>query len=446
MNENGVSRSATRTLHVAMIFEGDADDPRSMSGMPYHMAGGLRNAGARVTPITITPRWTGQAATKAGGIRRYLPAPVSRQATAAVRQGRDLLRRLQYQKTRDDMMAHAAAQSRVVGERLRDLYASDPPDVVFSCSLSRTLYKLETQIPIIFYNDTTTRIVLDTYPLYMRAPRGYREACDLMEIDAFKRTTALVFATEEARESAVDYHGYDRDRIYLAPMGANVLPDESETVRAPAEPPTRNDLRLCVIAADPERKRVDLCIAVTEALVRRGIKARLSYIGPHTKTAARSACTDSIGRLSLSDPEDRRRHRQVLAESHIQLLPSLGEAFGIAPCESAHYARPSIVTDVGGLPTVVQHNQTGFVVPLDAGPGVYVGYIERLLDDPDLYRRLSIGALQRARSTLNWDAWGRTLVSIMREVVGVPGTALANESDTHAKAVDAAFATGSGEH
>src|SRR5690606_19063563 len=104
----------------------------------------------------------------------------------------------------------------------------------------------------------------------------------------------------------------------------------------------------------------------------------LSYIGPPTKRAERSACTVCLGRLSLSEADDRRRHRQVLADSHIQLLPSLGEAFGIAPCESAHYARPSIVSDVGGLPTVVLHGQTGFVLPLNAGAAEYVRSIESL--------------------------------------------------------------------
>jgi glycosyltransferase involved in cell wall biosynthesis len=315
------------------------------------------------------------------------------------------------------MLNHAAGQSALVSDRLDELAAIDPPDLVFSCSLSRTLYKLETDLPIIFYNDTTARVVLDTYPLYMRAPRGYREACDLMERDAVARTAALIFATERARESAIKDYGYDPERISLAPMGANVLPENPDEVRSPAEAPTREDLRLCVIAADPERKRVDLCVQITEALVGRGVKARLFYIGPPTRRAERSPHAECIGRLSLSDAADRRRHREVLAQSHVQLLPSLGEAFGIAPCESAHYARPSIVTDVGGLPTVVLHDETGFVLPLDAGATEYVEHLERLVNDAALYRRLSAGALERARSTLNWDAWGRTVARVMREVV-----------------------------
>ena len=100
-----------------------------------------------------------------------------------------------------------------------------------------------------------------------------------------------------------------------------------------------------------------------------------------------------------------------------QLLPSLGEAFGIAPIESAHFARPSIVANAGGLPFVVLHNKTGLVIDRDEGPVAWADAIESLIDNPDHYRDLSRNALQRARDELNWDAWGHSVAKIITETI-----------------------------
>ena len=107
-----------------------------------------------------------------------------------------------------------------------------------------------------------------------------------------------------------------------------------------------------------------------------------------------------------------------MKRSHLMLLPSLGEMYGIAPVEAAHFGKPSLVSDVGGLPTVVQHGQSGLVLARDATASLYADEIEALCSDADRYQALATGALERAHTLLNWDAWTRTAVSALQAAVG----------------------------
>ena len=118
----------------------------------------------------------------------------------------------------------------------------------------------------------------------------------------------------------------------------------------------------------------------------------------------------------MGDASDRALHQDVLQRSHLMLLPSLGELFGIAPGEAACFGRPSLVSDVGGLPTVVDHGRSGLVLPKDASAEDYADEITSLVDDSNRYQALSAGALERANSVLNWEVFAREMGLIMREV------------------------------
>jgi glycosyltransferase involved in cell wall biosynthesis len=96
--------------------------------------------------------------------------------------------------------------------------------------------------------------------------------------------------------------------------------------------------------------------------------------------------------------------------------------FGLAPCEAAHFGRPSLVSDAGGLPSAVLHDETGIVLPVDAPASRYADEIEKLCHDPQRYRALSEAALRRARAELTWDAWARRVADILRDAVA-EGTA-----------------------
>jgi glycosyltransferase involved in cell wall biosynthesis len=105
------------------------------------------------------------------------------------------------------------------------------------------------------------------------------------------------------------------------------------------------------------------------------------------------------------------------SSAHFLLLPTRAEAFGNVFSEASAFGVPSVATRTGGVPTAVLEGVNGHLVdPSDAGGG-YADHIERLWRDQSAYTALSERARTRFESTLNWDTWGSTTASIIRNAV-----------------------------
>lgn len=86
---------------------------------------------------------------------------------------------------------------------------------------------------------------------------------------------------------------------------------------------------------------------------------------------------------------------EVIDRAAVVLMPSREESFGLVALECGLMGRPVVASRVGGLPEVVRHGETGFVVPRD-DPEAFARAAARLLSDPD--RATCLGNAARARS------------------------------------------------
>ena len=76
------------------------------------------------------------------------------------------------------------------------------------------------------------------------------------------------------------------------------------------------------------------------------------------------------------------------------IMPSLAEGFGLAAAEASACGVPVIAADASSLPEIVRHEETGLLVsPND--PENLAKAITRLLDDPELRRRLGGAGRER---------------------------------------------------
>ena len=399
-------------MNVGFLSSFDSGDPEPISGMPYAMRRTLKAQGCQIVPffpIENRRRWHQRARSR---MSRFVPSPVKDVlkrllglAPAAAPASGPVDQEELYRRTRDD----ASRVSREILDRVRgrDL------DVIFGCCISVILCELNVNVPIVYFSDTTARLIFDTYPQFRAQPEGFRRACDEIERQALGRASMAVFATDLARASAIRDYGVHPDRAFTVPMGANIVSEHTELAAPNGEAPSRDAIRLVMTAADPVRKQLDLAIDAVEALRRRGWAAELELIGPPTPRAAAHPHVHCLGRLSLATASGRRLNGAALRRSHLMILPSLGEAFGIAPCEAALAGKPSIVSAVGGLPEVVRHDVTGIVMGLQSTAEDYAQAIIGLADHPDRYRAMAAAAAARARSTFTWECWGERLVEIM---------------------------------
>lgn len=406
------ARPGKDRIRVAFVWADDRRCVGSVSGMPYAMACALESVGVEVVDV-FSPERGSRRGRWGAAIRRALPEPVSRSAAQMRHVVRNWTERQQRAECERAMTQDAMERSERLGALVRPLEV----DLVFGCCASTSLCNLRVDVPIVYFSDATAKLINASYPKYCRRSEAYRSACDRIEEFALKNVTYTAFASEWARGSAVADYGVSRSASAVVPMGAHITPADLDGPARHRAPPSRECLRICVIAADPVRKRTDFAVCVVEQLNQKGWNVRLDLVGPATRRAKASRCCHTLGTLKLDGPRDRARLASTLSQSHLLLLPSLAEAFGIAVCEAAHFGAPAIVSDAGGLPEAVRNDHTGLVVsgPVDAS--VYANVILQLVSDAGRFARMGKAASARATRELNWNHWARKMVEIFERAI-----------------------------
>jgi glycosyltransferase involved in cell wall biosynthesis len=86
----------------------------------------------------------------------------------------------------------------------------------------------------------------------------------------------------------------------------------------------------------------------------------------------------------------------------ISVFTSTSEAFGVAAVEASACGNPVVASDVGGLPEIVEHGVTGFIVP-PRDPRKTADAIEKLVLDSSLRACMGSAGRQRVKKLFNWD-------------------------------------------
>jgi glycosyltransferase involved in cell wall biosynthesis len=319
------------------------------------------------------------------------------------------------------MLGSVRQEAAPLQEEVADAARRGEVDVLLGCFASGLLYKLTVDRPVVHFSDLTFHLLEETYSWARERPRWRRAASDAVERDVLRHAAAIIVPTGWVRDSVVQHYGVPAQHVHVIPLGANLCDGADAKPAGPdPSPPGRDDLRLTITAADPKRKRLDLAVEVVEVLRRRGWRATLTCVGGCTPKAEAAPFVECVGRLDHNDPQERRRHIQLIRDSHIMMLPSDAEAFGIAPVEAAHLGRPSVVSAAGGLPEVVLDGRTGRVVPVDGTAEQYADAVEQLVADPQTWRDYCAAAEDRAREVLNWTHFTTATMAVLEDVCRRP--------------------------
>jgi N-acetyl-alpha-D-glucosaminyl L-malate synthase BshA len=125
------------------------------------------------------------------------------------------------------------------------------------------------------------------------------------------------------------------------------------------------DAVLLMVGEGPERSSA-------QALGRRlGLNGRLKFLGTHAQV------------------------EEIFGMADVFLLPSELESFGLSALEAMACGVPVVGSDAGGLPEVVRHAESGYLLPVGDVEGMAARTIEILKDEK---RRTQMGRSGRCRA------------------------------------------------
>jgi len=107
--------------------------------------------------------------------------------------------------------------------------------------------------------------------------------------------------------------------------------------------------------------------------------------------------------------------RTYYSAADVLVLPSHYESMGFVVIEAMACGTPVVASRVGGIPSMVEHGSTGYLIPWRC-PEAFATQIEVLLKNKDLHSFMSKEAIKKAYS-LSWDASSKKAANLYSEVI-----------------------------
>jgi N-acetyl-alpha-D-glucosaminyl L-malate synthase BshA len=118
---------------------------------------------------------------------------------------------------------------------------------------------------------------------------------------------------------------------------------------------------------------------------------------PTERKVRELGASDDVRFLGKQDPVE-----EILSIADVFLMPSGSETFGLAALEAMACEVPVVASDVGGLPELIVHGETGFLCPLD-DLEEFTACTRKLLTDEALHDEMAAAARTRAVETFDID-------------------------------------------
>lgn len=120
-----------------------------------------------------------------------------------------------------------------------------------------------------------------------------------------------------------------------------------------------------------------------------------------------------IGRLEGKALADQYRN------AHILVAPSTNESFSMVILEAMTSGLPVVATNIGGIPLLVSHEETGFLFT-PGNQAMFVQHISTLLSDEQLRIRFGNAARAKVENSYSWESRATSYALLFNEIAPLP--------------------------
>ncbi len=214
----------------------------------------------------------------------------------------------------------------------------------------------------------------------------------------------IVVAVSHFLKAEAEKLGIGAEKIRVIYNGVE-LPEYRETVR---------DMSILFVGSLVKQKGVDVLIRAFYMVKKRVPKAKLIIVGDGSE---RENLEELCRSLRLEDVYFTGKKKELSAyysHSRVLALPSRAEGFGLVALEAMAFGTPVVATQVGGIPEVVIHGETGMLVESDNAEALAEALV-KVLSDEALWQSLSTRARERA-SRFSWDVAAEEYAKLYEEL------------------------------
>ena len=192
----------------------------------------------------------------------------------------------------------------------------------------------------------------------------------------------------------------------IIPYGIDMTPrGAAETLDRPAR------FEVLTVGRLIERKGHTVLIEAVAQLASRRSDVVLTIVGEGQERPRLEALIEKLNlseRIHLTGHFSDAELEQAYRRCDVFVLPSIvdsagdTEGLGMVLLEAMRYEKPVIASDLGGITDIVDHDETGLLVPASE-PAALAEAIERLMEHPDLAARLGRLGRQINADRFSWD-------------------------------------------
>jgi len=222
----------------------------------------------------------------------------------------------------------------------------------------------------------------------------------------FRNIDIIFTFSEWLRHSFVNDYKIDPKRIYVVGAGANIpIPTISEN--------RDYDGKAILFSGMSFERKGGMVLMEAFEKVRAEIPdAKLVIIGPILKSLPHGV--ECKGYISKNTPEGFKSISQAYRDASIFVMPSLYEPFGVVSLEAMAHRLPCIGTDNCAMPEIIDHEKTGYLVPVGDSESLAKRIIE-LLKCPELMKEMGNKGYDKFIENFTWERVTSRVLEILEK-------------------------------